>query len=246
VNYARIEWGDTLRNPLLVEDDKLMKFDVVVANPPFSLDKWGAEGSEKDKYRRFHRGVPPKSVGDYAFISHMIETANQVNGRVGVVVPNGVLFRSGAEGKIRQKLIEENLLDAVLGLPTGLFYGTGIPGVILVFKKSKVNKTVLFIDASKEFLAGTPQNKLHSQYIEKISTVYHQRETLNNYSYLATYEELKANDFNLNIARYVDTLTKEEIINVSALQHEINRLDQEIKTAQDHVSSYLQELGLYE
>ncbi len=116
IDGAKLEWGDTLNNPKLIEDDKLLAFDVVIANPPFSLDKWGAENAANDKYKRFHRGVPPKSTGDWAFITHMIETARQKAGRVAVVVPHGVLFRGGAEGKIRQKVIEENLLDAVVGL----------------------------------------------------------------------------------------------------------------------------------
>ena len=114
-----------------------MRFDVVVANPPFSLDKWGAETAEHDKYKRFYRGVSARSKGDWAFITHMIETAVEAEGRVAVVVPHGVLFRGGAEGKIRKKLIEENLLDAVVGLPANLFYGTGIPAAILVFDRRR-------------------------------------------------------------------------------------------------------------
>ncbi len=164
---ARIEWGDTLNSPLLVENDKLMKFDCVVANPPFSLEKWGAENASNDRYNRFWRGVPPKSKGDWAFITHMVETAKPLSGRVAVVVPHGVLFRGGAEGRIRQKMIEENLLDAVIGLPGNLFPTTNIPVAILVFDRSRekggVNenkKDVLFIDASREFVQGKNQNQL--------------------------------------------------------------------------------------
>ena len=137
---AVIRWGDTIRNPKLKEGDKLMKFDTVVANPPFSLDKWGkVDDKDKDRsanvfdpesdqpYNRFWRGVPPKSKGDWAFISHMIETAYEGKGKVGVVVPNGVLFRGASEGKIRQKTIEENILEAVIGLPANLFFGTRFP-----------------------------------------------------------------------------------------------------------------------
>ena len=142
MDNARIEWGDTIRNPKLLEDDRLMKFEVVVANPPFSLDKWGQDEASGDKYRRFHRGIPPKSKGDYAFISHMVETITETSGRMGVIVPHGVLFRGSTEGAIRRKLIEENLLDAVIGLPANLFYGTGIPAAILIFKKHKPDKTV--------------------------------------------------------------------------------------------------------
>jgi len=134
---ARIEWCNTLTSPALVEKDRLMKFNVVVANPPFSLDKWGAEEAETDRYKRYWRGIPPKSKADWAFISHMIEVALEKEGRVAVVVPNGVLFRGGAEGRIRQKMIEENLLDAVIGLPVNLFPTTPIAVAILVFDRSR-------------------------------------------------------------------------------------------------------------
>src|SRR5208283_5339145 len=125
------------------------KFNVVVANPPFSLDKWGADYAVTDRFHRFWRGIPPKSKGDYAFISHMIEIALQDEGKVGVIVPHGVLFRGGSEGIIRRKLIEENLLEAVIGLPVNLFFGTGIPAAILIFNKGKKTTDILFIDASR-------------------------------------------------------------------------------------------------
>jgi type I restriction enzyme M protein len=131
-----------------------MRFNVVVANPPFSLDKWGADMAESDRYRRFHRGTPPKSRGDYAFISHMVETMDPIDGRVGVVVPHGVLFRGGSEAVIRRRLIEENLLDGVVGLPANLFYGVGIPAALLFFRRGKQDDSVFFIDASREFQKG--------------------------------------------------------------------------------------------
>lgn len=180
---ATIRWGDTIRNPKLKEGDALMKFDTVVANPPFSLDKWGkvedkdgekttvSYDPESDKYNRFWRGVPPKSKGDWAFISHMIETLNE-HGKAGVVVPHGVLFRGSSEGKIRQKTIEENLLEAVIGLPANLFFGTGIPAAILVFNKQKSSNNVLFIDASKHYESAKNQNKLRTIDIERILATY--------------------------------------------------------------------------
>ncbi len=152
VDSARIEWEDTLRAPQLLEGDSLLKFDVVIANPPFSLDKWGQEMAATDKYERFGRGIPPKSKGDWAFIMHMIATAVEGKGRVGVVVPHGVLFRGAAEGKIRQKMIEENLLAGVVGLPANLFYGAGIPAALLIFDKARKpngKEEVFFIDASR-------------------------------------------------------------------------------------------------
>ncbi|HTH10799.1 MAG TPA: class I SAM-dependent DNA methyltransferase, partial [Acidovorax sp.] len=146
----RIEWGDTIRNPKLLDSAASLKhFDIVVANPPFSLEKWGFEGADADKFSRFRRGVPPRTKGDYAFILHMIETMKPGTGRMAVVVPHGVLFRGAAEGRIRQKLIEENLLDVVIGLPEKLFYGTSIPAAVLVFRKNKTDEKVLFIDASR-------------------------------------------------------------------------------------------------
>src|SRR5262249_27238640 len=134
---ARIEWGDTLGNTKLLDGEGLMKFDIVVANPPFSLDKWGAEAATRDRFHRFHRGVPPKSKPDFSLILHLTETTVPGSGKARVIVPHGVLFRSGAEGKIRQQLIEENLLELVLGLPANLFYGTGIPSAILIFNRGK-------------------------------------------------------------------------------------------------------------
>src|SRR5205823_6896213 len=147
MDKTRIEWFNNITNPRLVEVASLMKFNIVVSNPPFSLDKWGADEAANDRFHRFWRGIPPQSKGDYAFISHMVEVALADEGRVGVIVPHGVLFRGGSEGTIRQKLIEENLLDAVIGLPTNLFFGTGIPAAILLFRMGRTATDVLFIDA---------------------------------------------------------------------------------------------------
>jgi type I restriction enzyme M protein len=246
VASARIDWGDTLRGPTLLEGDQLMKFDVVVANPPFSLDKWGAEGAEKDRYKRYHRGVPPKSVGDYAFISHMLEISHKANGRVGVVVPHGVLFRSGAEGKIRQKFIEENLLGAVISLPANLFFGTGIPAAVLIFKRQRPDRKVLFIDASREFEPGSNQNTLRKRDIEKIVATYHARQSVDKYAYLADFDELQENDFNLNIPRYVDTFEAEPLVDITTANSEIKRLKIELESIEGKLAGYLQELGLDE
>ena len=240
---ARIEWGDTLNNPLLIEKDSLMKYDLVVANPPFSLDKWGAESAVADKFNRFFRGVPPKDKGDYAFICHMVETAIEGSGKVGVVVPHGVLFRSGAEGKIRKSFIEENLIEIVLGLPANIFYGTPIPTAILIFNKGKKDKNILFIDASKEFAKEKTQNKLRTDDIKKIVDVIKNRKTLEKYSYLASFDEIQENDFNLNIPLYVDTFEDEEEIDISVVQKEIEDLEKELKKVQIKRNEYLKELG---
>lgn len=247
---ATIRWGDTIRNPKLKEGDQLMKFDTVVANPPFSLDKWGADIAVGDPYNRFWRGVPSKSKGDWAFISHMIETLNET-GKAGVVVPHGVLFRGSSEGKIRQQTIDENILEAVIGLPSNLFFGTGIPAAILVFNKGKAKNTdVLFIDASKHFESGKNQNKLRDLDINKIVATY---EDFNSgklksgvaedkYSYVATLEQIIENDYNLNIPRYVDTFEEEAAIDIKAVQVEIKRLETELLEVQQQMNKYLEEL----
>lgn len=254
---ATIEWGDTLNNPRLIENDGLMKFDVVVANPPFSLDKWGAENAAADQYNRFYRGVPPKSKGDYAFITHMIETTYEDTGKVGVIVPHGVLFRGSSEGHIRKKLIDENQLEAVIGLPANLFFGTGIPAAILIFNRGKgANKEVLFVDASREFESGKNQNKLTDQNIKHIVDTYktfREVQPLNTekgavieekYAYRATLGDIQENDYNLNIPRYVDTFEEEEPVDIKETQEKIVILKQELAEVETQMENYLKELNL--
>lgn len=243
IQAARIEWGDTLNNPKLIEKDTLMKFDVVIANPPFSLDKWGAESASADPYNRFFRGVPPKSKGDYAFISHMVETALADHGKVGVILPHGVLFRGAGEGAIRQRMIEENLLEAVIGLPGNLFFGTPIPACIMIFNKGKKTKDVLFIDASHEFEPGKNQNKLRDFDIAKIVKTFKDFKTIDKYAYRAKFEEIKENEFNLNIPRYVDTFVEEEEIDIAATQKEIEVLEKDLEKVRKEMRGYLKELG---
>lgn len=260
---ATIRWGDTIRNPKLKEGDSLMKFDTVVANPPFSLDKWGkVEDKEENKaaksydpeldpYNRFWRGIPPKSKGDWAFICHMIETTYEGKGKVGVVVPHGVLFRGSSEGKIRQKTIEENILEAVIGLPANLFFGTGIPAAILIFNKGKGNnKDVLFIDGSKQYESVKNQNKLRDSDIDHIVTIYRDFSAgklkagivEDKFSYVATFEEIQENDFNLNIPRYVDTFEEEAEVDIAKVQDEIELLEKQLAVIQLEMIKYLDEL----
>jgi type I restriction enzyme M protein len=243
INDAKIEWGDTLRNPLHVENDHLMKFDVVVANPPFSLDKWGADELADDHYKRFEFGLPPKSKGDYAFVQHMLASLNE-NGRMGVVLPHGVLFRGASEGRIRQQIIEHNLLDAVIGLPANLFFGTGIPATILIFKKGRSNRDVLFIDTSREFDKAKNQNSLSPKHIEKILETYKARKEIEKYAHVATLEEIQENDYNLNIPRYVDTFEEEEKVDIEVTKAKIVKIEEELSKVKVQMQKYLQELGL--
>ena len=258
IDDAKIENGDTLANPLHLENDKLMQFQVVVANPPFSLDKWamgfaGAEIDDKkfkmesalDPYRRFDWGVPPSSKGDFAFIQHMLYSLAQ-DGRMGVVLPHGVLFRGASEGKIRKQILELNLLDAVIGLPENLFFGTGIPAVILIFKKNRTRNEVLFIDASGEghYEKGKNQNKLREEDLQKIERVYNAYETVDKYSYVASIDEIKENDYNLNIPRYVDTFEEEEMVDMDAVAKNISNIKAELEEVEKQMVKYLAELGL--
>ena len=248
---AFIEWGNTLTAPTHVVGDRLRTFDVVVANPPFSLDKWGAEEAASDQHGRFWRGVPPKSKGDYAFITHMVEVAKPLTGRVAVIVPHGVLFRGAAEGRIRKALIDENLLDAVIGLPANLFTTTGIPVAILIFDRSREQgganadrDDVLFIDASREFTPAKSQNLLDASHLERIVQTYRSREELERYSHRASRTEIAENEYNLNIPRYVDTFEAEPEIDIAAVQREIEKVEAELAEVRVRMAGYLKELGI--
>lgn len=248
---ARIEWCDTLNSPALVEGDHLMRFDVVLANPPFSLDKWGAEHAASDQFKRYWRGIPPRSKGDYAFITHMVGIAKRQSGRVAVIVPHGVLFRGGSEGAIRKTLIEENLLDAVIGLPANLFTTTGIPVAILIFDRSReqggpneARKDVLFIDASRDFTPGKTQNVMEELHVARVLETYTERRDEARYAHKASPAEIAENDYNLNIPRYVDTFEAEDEIDVAALQRDIVRIEQELAGVRATMAGYLRELGV--
>ena len=248
---ADIRWCDTLNGPTLLEGDHLMRFDTVVANPPFSLDKWGAENAENDRFRRFARGVPPKSKGDYAFILHMLAVARPAEGRVAVVAPHGVLFRGKAEGRIRESIVRDNLLDIVVGLPAQLFPTTGIPVCVLLFDRARqaggareTERDVLFVDASREFVSGKRQNQLRDEDVTKIVTTARERAEIERYSHRASFEEIERNNFNLNIPRYVDTFEPEPRIDIQAVQDEIRDLDRQLIETRVEMNRQLKELGI--
>ena len=239
----QIENGDTLEADAFGDT----QFDAVVANPPFS-----AEWSAADKFNnddRFSKAgrLAPKKTADYAFILHMIYHLNE-GGTMACVAPHGVLFRGNAEGVIRRFLIEKkNYIDAIIGLPANIFYGTSIPTCILVFKKCrKEDDNILFIDASKEFEKVKTQNKLRPQHIQKIVETYRDRKEMEKYSHLATLQEVADNDYNLNIPRYVDTFEEEEPIDIKAVMAEIKELEAKRANLDKEIEVYLKELGLVE
>lgn len=208
--------GDTLRNPAFFVADGLKTFDCVIANPPFSLKGWGAENWANDPYGRNIAGVPPKGNGDMAWVQHMIKSMNST-GRMTVVLPHGALFRKGAEGRIRKALIEQDLLEAVIGLGPNIFYGTGLAACIMVFKQNKEyskKDRVLFIDASDQVRVGRAQNYLESEHINQIFDWYKSYEDVENYVKVASLVDLEENDYNLNIPLYVEKIIEDNLPSV--------------------------------
>jgi type I restriction enzyme M protein len=244
---SNIEKGDTLRNPKHLEKGALKKFDIVVANPPFSLDKWGQEDLiDTEKFGRFEKDkMPPKSKADFAFILHMIKSLEN-SGRLGVVVPHGVLFRGGTEGKIRKDIIRRDLVECVIGLPENLFYGTSIPAAILILNKQKIKNRenkILFIDSSNFFDKVKSQNELREEDIEKITKTYKNFKEIEKYSRIIEFEELEENEFNLNISRYVDTTEEEEEIDIQKELNELKNISKEKNEIEKQMNKYLEELG---
>lgn len=218
---ADIRKGDTLGSPEHTQDGELMTFDRVIANPPFSLKGWGKEAADADPYGRFPYGTPPQNAGDLAFVQHMIASLN-AEGMMGVVMPHGVLFRGSSEKAIRQGILEDDLLEAVIGLPAALFYGTGIPACLLIINKNKPAERkgkVLFINSELEYQEGKNQNKLRQEDIEKIVSTFDNYTEIKRYSKVYTLEEIADNDYNLNIRRYADTSPPPEVFDVRAILH---------------------------
>ncbi|HDR4532708.1 MULTISPECIES: type I restriction-modification system subunit M [Bacillus] len=243
IPYQRfdIKNADTLEEPQHLDE----RFEAIVANPPYSA-KWSADDKFKDDERfSAYAKLSPKSKADFAFIQHYIHQLED-NGIFAVVLPHGVLFRGAAEGVIRKYLIEEkNYLDAIIGLPANIFYGTGIPTCILVFKKCrKHDDNVLFIDASNEFEKGKNQNHLSNENVDKIVSAYLNRETIDKYSYTATLDEIKDNEYNLNIPRYVDTFEEEEPVDLNAVAKRLQEIDGEITKVDEELVAYFKELGV--
>ena len=238
-----IKNADTLENP----KHKDMKFDAIVANPPYSA-QWSADPKfmEDERFSAYGK-LAPKSKADFAFIQHMIYQLSD-NGTMAVVLPHGVLFRGASEGTIREYLIKEkNYLDAVIGLPANIFFGTSIPTCILVFKKCREHEdNILFIDASKDFEPGKNQNRLRDEDVDKIIETYKNRVEIEKYCHVAPLSEVAENEYNLNIPRYVDTFEEEEEIDIKAVQQELKQINKEIAEVDKELNVYLKELGLEE
>lgn len=247
LDSSDIRRGDTLANPQFLNNmGNLQTFDIVVANPPYSIKDWEFELFKSDKYGRTQEyELPPQKNADYAFILHILKSLN-ANGRAGVVLPHGVLFRGGSEGRIREQIIKNDILEAVIGLPSKLFYGTGIPAAILIFNRNKAeNKKgkVLLIDAEHDFLEGKNQNTLRKQDIDKIIKAYDQYQNIEKYARVVDIKEIKENEYNLNVRRYIDSSEKQEQIDVKQVWQELQELEKERITINEKVQGFIKELG---
>jgi type I restriction enzyme M protein len=267
---ADIQKGDTLIDPKHKDEKaELMLFDRVVANPPFSQDKWwtpaetnierklGNDGKEKeitpdynkvvtDKLGRFQFGIPPRGYADLAFLQHMLSVLKQ-DGRMGVVLPHGTLFRSGAEGKIREKLIKSDLVEGIVGLPSALFYNTGIPASIWILNKSKSKELkgkIIIIDASREYKEGKNQNELLESHVETVMKAYNGLHDIDKFMRVVDVKEVEENDYNLNISRYIDTAEVEEEIDLRAVQSRIEALEERERVIDERLLTFLNELGI--
>lgn len=242
---ADIKKGDTIREPKHTNGGVLKTFDVVLANPPFSLKNWGEDEAKADVYGRFVYGIPSKSYGDLAFVQHMIASLNS-KGRMGTVVPHGVLFRSGAEGKIREGMLNDDILEAVIGLPQNLFYGSSIPAALLIINKDKNENRkgkVLFIDASNEYAKEKVKNVLRVENIDKIVSTFDGFETIEKYSEVVELKQIEENEFNLNISRYVDMSEEEDEVDIENVISEIKMIKEKLSRNEEVLNNYLKQLG---
>jgi type I restriction enzyme M protein len=243
VHYRKfdIQQEDTIEHPQHLDE----RFEAVVANPPFSAN-WSANPlhMSDDRFSQYGR-LAPSSKADFAFIQHMVHSLDE-SGTMAVVMPHGVLFRGSSEGHIRRYLIEDkNYLDAVIGLPANIFYGTSIPTSILVFKKCREDSSnILFIDASNEFEKIKAQNYLTDENVTKIINTFKSRQTIDKYSYLASLDEVKENDYNLNIPRYVDTFEEEEPVDLDSVSAELKAIDTQMLDTDNTIASFCDELGI--
>lgn len=238
---ASLEYGDTLRSPAFVDGSQVRQFDIVVSHPEFSRGNWGAEEASNDPFKRFEFGVPPNSNGDWAFIQHILASLNE-NGKAVVLMPHGVLFRNtGNEREIRKQVIQTDCLEAVIGLPEKIFFGVGIPGVVLVFNKSKAEEhkgKVIFVNGGSEYESGTKRNRLRDEDIDRIVKIYKKFETVGYCSKVVSLDEIAQNDYNLNLSRYLPLATDEEVIDLN----EVQSMLEEIKNKRSNLEKALQSI----
>ena len=239
--------GDTLRNPAFFLGDDLATFDCVIANPPFSLERWGEEVWSADPYGRNFAGMPPGKSGDYAWVQHMVKSMAPKTGRMAVVLPHGALFRMGKEGQIRRKLLEMDLLDAVIGLGPNLFYGTGLAACILVFRQKKApprRKQVLIVDASKEFKTGRAQNELLPEHVDRIHRWVHDYQDVEGIARVVNLEQIAANDYNLNIPRYIEPKVEQAVLSVEEAMRQLRETAKNAFSAEERLIALLRKEGL--
>ncbi|MDI3475106.1 MAG: type restriction enzyme protein [Thermococcaceae archaeon] len=250
IKSPKLAVGDTLRRPQFKDGEKLKRFDVVIANPPWNQDGYGEATLKKAEFReRFKYGYPPNNSADWAWIQHMLASAKEETGRVGIVIDNGALFRGGAEKKIRSKVLKDDLLEAVILLPEKLFYNTGAPGAIMVFnlnKSEERREKVLFINASQEY-EQHPEvrklNRLGKEHIRKIVDAFEKFEDVEGFARVVDLEEIKENDYNLNVTLYVFPMEEEEEIDVKAEWEELRKINEELAEVDERIEGYLRELG---
>jgi type I restriction enzyme M protein len=234
--------ADTLRQPAFFSGDNLATFDCVIANPPFSLEKWGEEVWSSDPFGRNFAGMPPGKTGDYAWVQHMIKSMAPKTGRMAVVLPHGALFRMGKEGAIRKKILGMDLLEAVIGMGPNLFYGTGLAACILVFRQRKTRdrkNKVLIIDASKEFKSGRAQNELLPSHVERIYGWYRGYKDVEGVARVVTLDDIAANDHNLNIPRYVEPKVAQDVVSVDEAMKRLRKSAEAAFAAEDRLVGML-------
>ncbi|MEW5850478.1 MAG: class I SAM-dependent DNA methyltransferase [Myxococcota bacterium] len=242
---ADIRQGDTIRDPKLRDDDGLMRFDRVIGNPPFSLEDWGREEAERDPYGRFRFGIPTNRKGDLAFVQHMLATTSSA-GMVGVVLPHGALFRSGSEAEIRKRILQEDLVEAVVALPEDLFHGTGIPAAILILNRAKIHERkgkVLFIDASQGFEEAGAQNRLRDEDVSRIAATFHAFQDVPAYARVVTLEAIEKGGWSWSAGRYVTTEDTREKVDVQGALATLRKLEEEREEVDARMRAYLKELG---
>jgi len=243
----KIVRGDTLRNPAYFLGDSLATFDCVIANPPFSLEKWGEEVWTSDPYGRNFAGMPPGKSGDYAWVQHMIKSMAPKSGRMAVVLPHGALFRMSKEGAIRKKILGMDLLEAVIGLGPNLFYGTGLAACVLVFRQRKAKERrnkVLILDASREFKTGRAQNELLPEHIEHVHRWYRDFKDAPGVARVVTLDDIAANDHNLNIPRYVEPAVEQETLTVDEAMRRLKQSADAAFASEMRLVEILQREGL--